>query len=110
MQKCSGDAANDEGNAKLCYVSCSSAEKDRFFLGQPAKNVYGSGYHVREPETRTIQMTFADFTECLLKWHASEKVFLKVRCNTFNPKQFLAVAKAQSNELSRKSLRPCKTL
>jgi hypothetical protein len=82
LQRCSGAAADgdDEDIAlETCEVRCSSAEKDRFIVGQPGKNVYGSSYHVREPETRTIAMTFPDFVECLQKWKASEKVFLQVR-------------------------------
>lgn len=80
-----------------CFISAPG--KDRFYICDPDKNVFGSFYHVRvrvcalgrrlarwelnasvlslqEPETERKQLTFADFAACAHKWR-TRKVLLR---------------------------------
>ena len=57
----------------LCAEERSSAYLDHDL----EKNIFGSFYHVREPKTRRLPMTVADFAVCLASW-TSKKLLLKV--------------------------------
>lgn len=57
----------------LCAEESSSAYLDH----DADKNIFGSMYHVREPATRKLSMTIADFAGCLTSW-TSKKLLLKV--------------------------------
>lgn len=65
----------------------SSGKKNRFILGDLSKNIYGTNYHVREPETRAMSLTMPDFQECFTKW-TTERVFLKVSVTFLNCHEF----------------------
>lgn len=49
-------------------VLVSDAEKHRFLLYDGRKNLYGSIYHVREPETIHMNMSCEEYAECAKKW------------------------------------------
>ncbi|KAK9844525.1 hypothetical protein WJX74_003603 [Apatococcus lobatus] len=57
-------------------VFCSDAKRNAFLLGDSSQNAYGSDYHVREPETQLLHMTFPSFIESLKAWQ-SRKLLLQ---------------------------------
>ena len=59
-------------------VLCSDERADAFLEHDADKNVYGSFYHIREPSTRHLSMSFRDFAGCLTSW-ASKKLLVRVR-------------------------------
>lgn len=59
-------------------VFCSDAKRNAFLLGDASRNAYGSHYHVREPETQLLRMTFPGFVESLQAWQ-SRRLLLQVR-------------------------------
>uniref|UniRef100_A0A1D1ZXM2 Cupin-like domain-containing protein n=1 Tax=Auxenochlorella protothecoides TaxID=3075 RepID=A0A1D1ZXM2_AUXPR len=40
----------------------------RLLVCDAEKNIYGSHYHIREPESSTIKLTAAEFVQCARKW------------------------------------------
>lgn len=50
-------------------VLVSDAEKHRFFHFDGLKNLYGSIYHVREPETIRMNMSCEEYADCARKWN-----------------------------------------
>jgi hypothetical protein len=56
---------------------CSATNRNRFIECNAAKNVYGSMYHVREPETQLLHMSFPEFVNCAERWKM-RNIFLKV--------------------------------
>ena len=56
---------------------CSTAAKSRFIAHDAERNLHGSCYHVREPETQRMDMPVHEFVECARTW-ASRRLFLKV--------------------------------
>ena len=57
----------------------SSEEKSSAFVEHDeTKNGFGSFYHVREPATQRLHLTFSDFIDCLSSWKA-RKAFVRVR-------------------------------
>lgn len=70
----SAPAGDDDGEAAApdprVSVSCSMDKKNRFVHIDAGKNVYGSFYHVREPETIPLDSltSFKDFADCAGKW------------------------------------------
>ncbi|BDA49058.1 probable hypoxia-inducible factor 1-alpha inhibitor [Coccomyxa sp. Obi] len=55
----------------------SSEEKSSAFVEHDeSKNAFGSFYHVREPATQRLHMTFSDFIDCLSTWKA-RKAFVR---------------------------------
>lgn len=59
-------------------VLCSDERADAFLEHDSNKNVYGSFYHIREPSTRHLSMSFHDFAGCLTAW-TSKKLLVRVR-------------------------------
>lgn len=49
-------------------VMCSEPKRNRFIKADPIKNIYGSMYHVREPETRLLAMTISELIDCASTW------------------------------------------
>lgn len=69
-------------------VLCSTQKHNLFMETDTEKNVFGSYYHIREPQTQELQMTFAEYAECAKKW-TTRKVLFKVytspvSCNSAN--------------------------
>lgn len=66
-------------------VLCSTQKHNSFIETDTAKNVFGSYYHVREPQTQELQMTFAEYAECAQKWTTRTVLFKvcvsRVSCN-----------------------------
>ena len=65
------------GVQRKVEVLCAEEESSAYLEHDPEKNVFGSYYHVREPKTRRLPMTFPDFAACLTTW-TSKKLLLKV--------------------------------
>jgi hypothetical protein len=59
-------------------VLCSPAESNRFIAADSSKNLPGSYYHVRKPETSVLQMTFDDWLGCWQAW-STNRLLLQVR-------------------------------
>ena len=58
-------------------VFCSAQKHNTFVETDPDKNAFGSYYHIREPQTQALQMTFAEYADCAKTWTA-KKVLFKV--------------------------------
>lgn len=58
-------------------VLCSASQKNRFMECDDGKNVFGGLYHVREPESQRLSMTFHEFVQCAQRWQ-TRQVYLKV--------------------------------
>lgn len=59
-------------------VLCSPAGSNRFIAADCNKNLPGSYYHVRKPETSVLQMTFDDWLDCWQAW-STNRLLLQVR-------------------------------
>ena len=71
-------ATADSPKLQPLTVLCSDSRRCRFVEYDDLKNVYGSYYHVREPETQRLEMTFPEFVQCTQRWQ-SRRLLLKVR-------------------------------
>ncbi|GAB4818813.1 hypothetical protein N2152v2_005859 [Parachlorella kessleri] len=71
-------AAADSPKLRPLTVLCSDARRCRFMEYEELKNVYGSYYHVREPETQRLEMTFPEFVQCTQRWQ-SRRLLLKAK-------------------------------
>lgn len=58
-------------------VLCSPADHNRFMSADASKNIPGSYYHVRKPETSTVQLTFTDWLDCWQSW-TTNRLLLQV--------------------------------
>ena len=58
-------------------VFCSAQKHKLFIETDMNSNVFGSYYHIREPQTQSLQMTFAEYADCTRTWTA-KKVLFKV--------------------------------
>lgn len=58
-------------------VFCSAQQHNLFIETDTDINVFGSYYHIREPQTQQLQMTFAEYADCAKSWTA-KKVLFKV--------------------------------
>lgn len=47
---------------------CATAERAAVLEADPAKNVFGGRYHVREPESQALQMRLGEAAECVVAW------------------------------------------
>lgn len=61
----------------LLPVLCSPAEANRFLRADASKNTPGCYYHVRKPETSTVQLTFNDWLQCWQSW-TTNRLLLQV--------------------------------
>lgn len=52
-------------------VLCSPADTNRFIAADVSKNLPGSYYHVRKPETGQLQMTFMEWFDSYRSWNHS---------------------------------------
>lgn len=59
-------------------VLCSPADTNRFIAADLHKNMPGSYYHIRKPETTQLQMTFGDWCDSWRSWNTS-RLLLQVR-------------------------------
>jgi hypothetical protein len=59
------------------HVLCSPGDHNRFISADTSKNIPGSYYHVRKPETSTVQMTFTDWLDCWQSW-TTNRLLLQV--------------------------------
>ena len=64
-------------NSAKCAVLCSTPGRSRFIECHDASNVFGSFYHVREPESQRLEMGWREFLQCTQKWR-SRPLYLKV--------------------------------
>ena len=58
---------------------CSDAMRQSFMECDQAKNDPSSCYHVREPDTRVLDMTFPEFENCVGQW-SRRRLCLQVSC------------------------------
>jgi len=58
-------------------VLCSEAKHNRFIECDSLKNIYGSLYHVREPETQKLEMTLPEFVQCATTWK-DRRIFTRI--------------------------------
>ena len=79
-------AAGVPGDCKH-RVLANDSHLDRFVPCDDAKNVYGSFYHVREPETQRMEMSVADFAQCATTW-TTRKLYLDVPVAQRTPDQY----------------------
>jgi hypothetical protein len=62
-------------------VLCSPASSNRFITADVSKNFPGSYYHIRKPETNTLQMTFQGWLACWQSWtQTHNRLLLQVGC------------------------------
>ena len=56
--------------ASRLNISCSMDKNNRFYSLDASKNIYGSFYHVREPENVSLEnvTSFSDFYDCVCNW------------------------------------------
>lgn len=59
-------------------VLCSPAASNRFVVSDASKNMPGSYYHLRKPETSSLSMSFTQWLGCWQTWQQS-KLLLMVR-------------------------------
>ncbi|DBA69067.1 TPA: hypothetical protein ACH3X2_013228 [Trebouxia sp. C0005] len=57
-------------------VLCSLQKHNAFIDTATGKNIFGSYYHVREPQTQKLLMTFGEYAQCAKQW-TSKKVMFK---------------------------------
>lgn len=72
LQECAIQKRDDS-----LVVLCSASQKNRFMECDDGKNVFGGLYHVREPESQRLSMTFHEFAQCAQRWQ-TRQVYLKV--------------------------------
>lgn len=75
---CNAQEGAIEKSADSLVVLCSAIQKNRFLECDDAKNAFGSLYHVREPESQRLGMTFHEFLQCSQRWQ-TQQVYLKVQ-------------------------------
>jgi len=77
--------AKNFGKRASVDVRCADASSRAYLDADSTKNACGSHYHVREPATQHLNLTFKDFAECLASWKA-KKLLVRVRscCFTTN--------------------------
>ena len=56
-------------------VLCSDHNRNAFIRCIDRNNIFGSYYHIREPETQQLQMQFYDYAECAAKWESKTALF-----------------------------------
>lgn len=56
-------------------VRCSAQKANSFTFTNMDKNIFGSYYHIREPKTRQLQMTFREYAQCAKHWTTSKILF-----------------------------------
>ena len=66
---------------KVFKVLCSDGLRQCFMECDQSKNDPSSCYHVREPETRALDMTFSEFENCITQW-SRRRLCLQVSCMT----------------------------
>lgn len=71
------------GEIQLLPVLCTDSERHRFLVCSHTKNVFGSDYHVRVPESRSLSMPIAEIRHCVRTWTAS-RLLLQVSGATGN--------------------------
>jgi hypothetical protein len=59
-------------------VLCSPASRNRFILPDASKNLPGSYYHLRKPETSTLSMSFSEWRESWQTWGQQSRLLLAV--------------------------------
>ena len=83
-------------------VLCSAQKHNLFIETDLDKNVFGSYYHIREPQTQQLHMTFAEYAQCATTW-TTKKVMFKV-CLSCN------LAPASKLHIPRKAREGCACL
>lgn len=53
---------------RVFSILCSDALRQSFMECDQSKNDPSSCYHVREPDTRALDMTFPEFENCIRQW------------------------------------------
>ena len=56
-------------------VLCSSQTHNCFTSTDMDKNTFGSYYHIREPQTRNLQMSFKEYAQCAKHWTINKVLF-----------------------------------
>ena len=78
MRSClpTGQAAHFGSGSMVAM--CATAERSAVLEVDGEKNVYGSVYHVREPESQVLPMRFGEAAECVVAWQ-ERRMFVRVR-------------------------------
>ncbi len=66
---------------KVFRVLCSDALRQSFMDCDQSQNDPSSCYHVREPDTRVLDMTFPEFENCVGQW-SRRRLCLQVSCKS----------------------------
>ncbi|KAL0039566.1 hypothetical protein WJX77_002084 [Trebouxia sp. C0004] len=56
-------------------ILCSLQKHNAFIETATGKNIFGSYYHVREPQTLKLSMTFGEYTQCAKQWSSKGIMF-----------------------------------
>jgi len=65
----------DKSTGTKFNVMVNEADADRFVDYDASKNVFGSFYHIREPETGRMEMDIPEFVTCANTWTARKLYF-----------------------------------
>lgn len=70
-------AVSTVGDNQPLPVWCTDSDRHRFIVCDEAKNVFGSDYHVRVPEARSLTMPMSEIRHCMRSW-TSSRLLLQV--------------------------------
>lgn len=64
-------------------VLCSLQKHNAFIDTATGKNIFGSYYHVREPQTQKLLMTFGEYAQCAKQWTSKKVMFKVIHCKRY---------------------------
>jgi len=76
FERLASESGDQKGPRSQWDALVSAADKNRFISYSEGKNVFGSYYHVREPETERMPTSLREFVQCARTW-TTRRIFLK---------------------------------
>ena len=61
-------------------ILCSLQNHNAFIETATCNNIFGSYYHVREPQTQKLSMTFGEYAHCAKQWTSKKLIFKVTHC------------------------------
>lgn len=61
-------------------ILCSLQKHNAFVETATGKSIFGSYYHVREPQTQKLSMTFGEYAQCIKQWTSKKLIFKVIHC------------------------------
>lgn len=90
VKEATDQSSSTVGERQPLPVLCTDQERHRFLVCDDTKNVFGSDYHVRVPESRGLRMPISEIRHCVRTWTTS-RLLLQVSGitgdNTHAPQQ-----------------------